>query len=281
MKFDIVVGNPPFQPPVINTGDRKGSGNKLWPKFIELSFEITHEKSYISLITPSNWRTSNFSKGQAFEAAKLMWDYNIDFVKDVSSEFGGIASQLQIDSWGINRSIKCKKTDIFEKIKFLPIKSKNIEQLKEFFMKIVADENCFEMNIKGYRDEYIPGACIEGPVGDSNHPYKHINTFSQMNKGLYHWYSRMTPGFNDKKVIVCNSVNINVLNNKIAIYDDGNTGCGHNCAAFTVSSEEEGIKLTNYLNNSSIIKDLIKEYNGPNGYAIPYHLLKKIPKDLI
>lgn len=51
MKFDVVIGNPPYQKKV---GPRKTEA--IWPKFVEKSFEICKEGGYVSLIHPNGWR---------------------------------------------------------------------------------------------------------------------------------------------------------------------------------------------------------------------------------
>jgi hypothetical protein len=50
-KFDIVIGNPPYQKQV---GPRKTQA--IWPNFVERSFEICKEGGYVSLIHPIGWR---------------------------------------------------------------------------------------------------------------------------------------------------------------------------------------------------------------------------------
>lgn len=58
MKFDVVIGNPPYQKKV---GPKKTEA--IWPKFVEKSFDICKEGGYVSLIHPSGWRDvkGNFS----------------------------------------------------------------------------------------------------------------------------------------------------------------------------------------------------------------------------
>ena len=48
-KFDVVVGNPPYQ--------RNGAnpGNPLWPIFSRLGVNSLKENGYICYITPSTW----------------------------------------------------------------------------------------------------------------------------------------------------------------------------------------------------------------------------------
>ena len=48
MKFDVVVGNPPYQDIVAPT-------KKLWPTFLEKCFELTKANGYIAFVTPRSW----------------------------------------------------------------------------------------------------------------------------------------------------------------------------------------------------------------------------------
>jgi site-specific DNA-methyltransferase (adenine-specific) len=49
MKFDCVIGNPPYQ------HNSKSKGNKLWPKFIVKSMELVMENGYLAMVTPDSW----------------------------------------------------------------------------------------------------------------------------------------------------------------------------------------------------------------------------------
>ena len=51
MKFDVVLGNPPYQ---LKVGNKKTES--LWNKFVKKSFEVCSENGYVSLVHPSGWR---------------------------------------------------------------------------------------------------------------------------------------------------------------------------------------------------------------------------------
>ena len=56
MKFDIIIGNPPWNKPKI--GKLKGSygGRTLWDKFIIKSLECLKPNGYLGFINPAGWR---------------------------------------------------------------------------------------------------------------------------------------------------------------------------------------------------------------------------------
>jgi hypothetical protein len=55
-KFDVIVGNPPFQmPKKEETGTTAGKGT-LWDKFITKSFDFIVEGGFLGFITPPPWR---------------------------------------------------------------------------------------------------------------------------------------------------------------------------------------------------------------------------------
>lgn len=60
MKFDVIVGNPPYQHP---TNQRW----KMWVDFIEKSATIVADGGYISMVTPISWLTG---KGKELTRAK-------------------------------------------------------------------------------------------------------------------------------------------------------------------------------------------------------------------
>lgn len=58
MKFDVVVGNPPYQ---------LTNSKKLWPEFTQKSLSATVSNGFTALVIPSSWLTSN---GSAFKKVR-------------------------------------------------------------------------------------------------------------------------------------------------------------------------------------------------------------------
>ena len=52
MKFDVVLGNPPYQE------KNKTLQNRLWMQFVDKAFEVVSDSGYVAFVTPSNWATT-------------------------------------------------------------------------------------------------------------------------------------------------------------------------------------------------------------------------------
>lgn len=72
MKFDVIVGNPPYQESDNNSGN--GSAKPLYHHFIELAIELKPE--FITLITPSVWFTGG--KGLDSFRTKMLNDVSLE-----------------------------------------------------------------------------------------------------------------------------------------------------------------------------------------------------------
>jgi hypothetical protein len=69
MKFDVVIGNPPYDDPT-------NHGRKLWTLFSQTAFSLVKDNGYIIFVTPSGWIESNSS---AFKKVRtrLISDFNL------------------------------------------------------------------------------------------------------------------------------------------------------------------------------------------------------------
>ena len=52
-EFDIIMGNPPFNPPKTETGS---SGNSIWQNFVMKSFTILNDKGHLVFVHPPGWK---------------------------------------------------------------------------------------------------------------------------------------------------------------------------------------------------------------------------------
>ena len=87
MKFDIVVGNPPYQ--AHNDEDFKKT-QSIWGKFAILSCELTKENGYTCLVHPSGWRNydGKFEEARMSICAKQLEYIEIHDEQDGLKTFG-------------------------------------------------------------------------------------------------------------------------------------------------------------------------------------------------
>jgi 23S rRNA A1618 N6-methylase RlmF len=101
MKFDVVVGNPPFQE-TKEDGDRKDQASNLWSKFWALSIKrLTKSDSIIALITPTSWLSpsADLTGKNKIEHEDRLWNVfnkhtSYANVVDVSKHFQGVGSSF-------------------------------------------------------------------------------------------------------------------------------------------------------------------------------------------
>lgn len=126
-KFDIIVGNPPYQ--------EQKEGNKktqpLWHLFVQKSISLLNDNSYLCMVHPSGWRNVDgvFKKTQELIKNYDLLKLNINTFQDGMKTFGV----------GTNYDFYCLR------------KSNNPELLTE----IIDSDNCLnEINIKNW--EFLP-----------------------------------------------------------------------------------------------------------------------------
>jgi len=82
MKFDVVVGNPPYQ---TKSDDNNTKTQAIWPEFIKLSCDFTKENGYTCLVHPSGWRGAS----KAFEVAKSILEKQVECL-EIHNEQDGL-----------------------------------------------------------------------------------------------------------------------------------------------------------------------------------------------
>lgn len=85
-KFDIIIGNPPY-----NSGSKnRGSAHVLWNKFIFNSFKILKEGGYFSMVHPDGWRAVDgaFKDVQNLFKSKQMLYLELHNTQDGVEAFG-------------------------------------------------------------------------------------------------------------------------------------------------------------------------------------------------
>lgn len=102
LKFDVIIGNPPFQKPGV-----KGSSGALWTKFAVLAHSLLKDAGILAFVTPATWLTnlkSDNLKG-------LFIENQVDWVlTDIKQEyFPGVASSFS--AWCLRKEAYHKATE--------------------------------------------------------------------------------------------------------------------------------------------------------------------------
>ena len=90
MKFDVVVGNPPYQAPKKNKSTKDGAnGDSIWPHFVRLSFSLMKRGGYICFVHPATWRKPQSPRSKVRDLFSMMTrEHNMLYLSIHSPEDG-------------------------------------------------------------------------------------------------------------------------------------------------------------------------------------------------
>jgi len=114
-KFDIIMGNPPFQDD--KSGETAQGGHDIYPNFFIKSFELLNDDGLLTFINPAKWRAPN-KKGDL----KNMWDIFVNnnpiFLKiygfDETKKIFRGGAVTRIDYYVLNKNSRYNDTLIID-----------------------------------------------------------------------------------------------------------------------------------------------------------------------
>tara|TARA_B110000503_G_scaffold27986_1_gene44751 strand:+ start:503 stop:1726 length:1224 start_codon:yes stop_codon:yes gene_type:complete len=110
MKFDVIVGNPPYQNP------GKSKGEKLWYRFIRKSVDLLNDDGYLAFVTPNSWMTggTNMSSGKWGVLKDVFCNYQLIYanVHNITKRYFPKIG-IQISYWAMQKS-KITKDSVIE-----------------------------------------------------------------------------------------------------------------------------------------------------------------------
>jgi hypothetical protein len=147
-RFDIIVGNPPYQ----SQSGNKGAGNILWDKFVRLVNGILSDGGYVCLVHPSLWREPNH---------KLRKIIGVPLYLEIHGEIDGLntfGAETRYD-WYVTKKGYSGKTEIkdqsgkmhvldLSKLSFIPnadfeLCEKLLSQSEEDKIEIINDRSAY------------------------------------------------------------------------------------------------------------------------------------------
>jgi predicted RNA methylase len=252
VKFDVVIGNPPYQKQV---GPKKTEA--IWPKFVDKSFEICKEGGYVSLIHPSGWRNVD---GKFKDTQKLLLSKNIEYLeihneKDGMKTFG---AETRYD-WYVVKNVENNGNT---EIKGQRSESVNINLIgKEFIpndsieliYNLVGNKNLVEV-LHSYSDYETRKKHMSKTITDEYiYPIVYTVAKGDILKLIYSSY--YTNKHFDKSKLIWSNGRITSVGSVIDI--DGNYGLTQ--FAYAIVDEPISLPLIKKVFDSKIFRDLMED----------------------
>ena len=223
MKFDVIVGNPPYQ------GPHEGS-NSYWKKFIIKSFYHLNDNGYLSYLTPNGWVNDN--KVRPLIQSKQLLYANLD----VSNYFNVGSTITHFTVKNSNNSNPSMFTYLDDTYKYnfsegsiLP--TNDFSNISVSLYKKFSEYGDY-LNVKsmgGYRDV--------SKVKTHEYKYKAFNTDAQPVVYLKRNFYK-----EDKKIIFTSCSRFNPF------FDDGKTSVARQCQIIIVESEKNANSILSFFN---------------------------------
>lgn len=194
MKFDVIVGNPPYQ----NMNQNASSG-KLWPRFIIMSLDLIRKNGFVALITPNSWTKGRVAPNGSGRILKRFQEMNTITINnnDCSEYFPGIGVRF---SWFVvqncspqgrttliqnGRTTEIDLVDVFSipvKIDFLSITQKVFRSSDEFI------ESTLITNTRNHLMEFVSSdGEVTTVVSNGKFLKTHHSIFDMKNKIIVPW----------------------------------------------------------------------------------------------
>lgn len=261
MKFDAIVGNPPYQN---GNEENQGSSGKLWMVFVEKSIESLNPNGHLCIVHPIGWRTHG----------NKMWD---EIYKKKQIIFAKIEPEvpwsvgIKVDWYILKNCDYTKPTTVEFKTEVKSLDFRTIEgivdsSVVEKILKYAGDKLKFnQIHTFDSRRDFIS----ETKSDVNTFPLRHTTPSN------LRWSSKKHDWQDKKKVLVSNSGYL------YPCYDNGMLGTTQACWAVFVNSKQEGEYIVRLL-NSKVIKYFTNNiktsgYNNKLLNLIPYP--KNLPKD--
>jgi len=282
-KFDIIIGNPPFNASQENEG-KKGGGDSLWPKFVELSLDLLPTNGYLMFVHPSAWRKPPSETSKTIGLFNKMAHENHVEYLEIHDTKDGIATfhvGTRYDWYVIKKHKNTSKTLIrdqqgntaeinLSEWKFLP--NYNFSEIKKILSDTEQDYVIFSRNQFGSDKSWTS----DTEKGIFKHPLIHSTPIGEPRK---YWSSTKTPSvtntipmFGVPKVIFGESGINNVI-----VDTSGKYGLTQGAIGLKIKGENEGRLIKRAL-ESSEFKDILDAMSFGN-FRIDWRMFKYFRPD--
>lgn len=242
-KFDVVIGNPPYQDP-------NNKRSPLWQKFVKKSFDLTKDSGHISLIHPSSWRKPEHELFEMFKDNNLKY-LEIHDGADGQKTFGAGTRYdwyiLEKKTYsGITTIVDesgCKVSKDITKIGCIPHKD------IEWFSSLLATDSNYSCKILYSRSAYATDKKHIAARKDNTYNSPVVYTTRKNGARLVYSSLRANGHFGIKKVIM------GIASPENGFYDkNGEFGVSQFAMAIEVDSDYEGRELEKILKTDKFKK---------------------------
>jgi len=274
MKFDVVLGNPPYQ---IQVGPKKTEA--IWNKFFHKSLTILNEGGYLSLIHPSGWRniTGNFKDVQEVIRSKKVPFLSIHNEKDGMETFGAETrydyyTLQNIPNDGSETTVRFQDGQVkklhLNEMEFIP--NGGIDLLNSLLAK--EDEETVEM-IHSYSDyETRKSWMSKTQTNEFTHPV--VYTVDYLSQPTFYYSSTNQKGHFGKPKVIWSNGRISSIGN----YIDETGEFGLTQFAYAIVDEVENLSNIKRALDSKKFKNLM-ELCAVGQLTVNHKVVAKFRKD--
>ncbi len=227
MKFDVIVGNPPYQENISSSSNNASLSKQLFPDFVKISISL--KADYLSLITPSRWFTGD-AQDKSFLKLREFIKENNHIVKIVNYPNSGSIFPNVLISGGINYFLYSPKHNGNVEFTEFYNEKNNITTNRPLFEEgldiILSSSKNYKIIQKIKKDNFISMTTITQGRNAFGIVGKDANDVSETNKqkGFYELRCRYEEiRYVDKKFI---TKNIDIANKWKIFISKGNGGAG-------------------------------------------------------
>lgn len=254
MKFDVIVGNPPFQ---IKVGPKKTE--PIWDKFVNKGFSLLKEDGYISFIHPSGWRNV---EGRFKETQKLLLNNKMTYLR-INNEKRGMeifGAETRFDYYLVQNTRKNNfstkvifqddvvKEMVLDELEFIPNGNFNL------LNKLIAKNNEETVEIIYSRSDYGTDKKHTSKTQDENHIYPVIYTVNYQSLPSFYYSSTNQNGHFGKPKIIWSNGRISSVGSLI----DSEGVYGLTQFAYAIVDEPENLPYIKMALDSKKFKDFME-----------------------
>ena len=267
MKFDVIIGNPPFQAP----GNFKGS-TLLWPSFYEKADSLLKENGYLFFLSPYTWSSAinEESKNSKVSLCNFNTSELLNFDLTPNSHFNvgssTISSALFCKNKKSSTNVNVKFSDSVElkmdisDLDFIPMNVYSTHDISIFDKVINNDLQKFELLNSTFGKGIRSSKNNLSESSKDDLIYKSYYTWSNYKKNKFLWSNYKGLCHDTPKIVLFYS------NDCSFIYDKGSAGLGHLTAGIPCNSIREYENAMTIFNSKLFnFVSKFKPYKGTHG----------------